>query len=277
MNDLDDLALFLDQPGVTPAMCAKYFLMRIEDGKLEDDPALATTRDFLAFLRTVRTVRRSESENGEGVYDWQGKAEAWRAFLHEFPNSPKVEAARLRLARAIYHTYRTHIGVESYDWPAAPIWGGYKRMVVERDKPFDTAPIFAALDEYDRLYPKGRYAAEIRLMRGGASIDSGDYATAITNLTGILDDSTKRDLHFDASLELAECFSRLADDTQRPRILSALRDQPRGIFYLRHFVQSETLGALLRPLEAYFREAFGAAQWNAEPRPGKDPQSHSPG
>jgi hypothetical protein len=263
MNDLDDLALFLDLPGVTPAMCAKYFPIRVEDGDIADSPDLAPASDFLAFLRTLRIPRRSENENGDGsVYDWQGDAEGWRAFLREFPHSPKAEAARLRLARAIYHTYRTHIGVESYDWPAAPTWGGYKRMVVERDKPFDAVPIFAALDDYDRLYPHGRYAAEIRLMRGGASLDSGDYATAIANLTAILDDPTKRDLHFDAALELAEGFSRLADAAQRPRILAALRDQPRGIAYLRRFLESETLGSLLRPMEPFFRETLGAEQWD---------------
>jgi hypothetical protein len=263
INDLDDLALFLDQPGVTPAMCAKYFPMRVEGGDVTDTSELAPVGDFLAFLRTSRMPKSSEDEAGDSIRDWKGDAQAWRDFLRDHPQSPKAEAARLRLARAIYHGYRTHIGVEAFHWPDAPMWDGYKHMVVTRNQSFDRDTVFAPLDDYDRHYPKGRYAAEIRLMRGGASIDVGDYATAIANLTGILDDSSKRDLHLDASLELAECFSRLSDDTQRPRILVALRNQPRGIFYLDRFIRSQTLGSILLPMEAFFRETLGPTQWDA--------------
>lgn len=262
MNDLDDLALFLAIPGVTPAMCAKYFPMRVVPGDTLDDPELAPARDFVAFLRTRAISHWSTREDESEVCDWTAVAEDWRRYLREFPNSPKAEAAHLLLARALYRDARTHVRVASYDWPEAPIWGGYNRVTVERAHPFESAPIFAALDDYDRRYPKGRYAAEVKLMRGAASIDSGDFATAIANLTAVLDDPTKRDLQVDASLQLAECFSRLWDDAQRPRILAALREQSRGIFYLDRFLRSATLGSLLRPMEAFYREFVGAPRWN---------------
>ncbi len=260
VNNLDDLDLFLKVPGVTPQMCATYFPMRLTDtADPTDNPVLEPAKDFVAFLRTIAPPQETATGPSQPP---PYTVESWREFLRLYPKSPKAEAAQLRIARAIYRTYRTKVGADVYYWPQAPIWGGYKRMTVERDKPFDPAPIFAALDDYDKAYPNGRYASEIKLMRGGASIDKGDYPTALACLVSVLDDPTKRDLHYDAALELADCFSHLADDGHRAAILEAIKSNPRATIYLHRFVDGETCGSILRPLMPFFREVIGEPVWD---------------
>jgi hypothetical protein len=241
-------------------MCAAYFPMRLtKTADSTDYPVLEPAKDFVAFLRTI--APSSETANAASKPP-PFSVESWREFVRLYPKSPKAEAAKLRIARAIYRTYRTKVGADVIYWPQAPIWGGYKCMTVVRDKPFDPAPILAALDDYDKTYPDGRYASEIKLMRGGAAIDQGDYSMAIACLVSVLDDPTKRDLHYDAALELADCFSRLADDGQRMAILQAIKSHPRAVIYLRRYVDGETCGSILRPLMPFFREEVGEAGWD---------------
>ncbi|RYD85545.1 MAG: hypothetical protein EOP84_02170 [Verrucomicrobiaceae bacterium] len=150
-----------------------------------------------------------------------------------------------------------HTGSETTDWPASPKLGGYNRIAVKRGVPFDTTQVFGALDAYTREFPSGRYAAEIRLWRGAAAIDAGDWETAIDSLVATLDDQAKRDLHLDAALNLADIFMRLIEEPEnRPEIIEVLRRNLSAQKRLRQFMYSETLGARLRCLEGYLEEQF---------------------
>ncbi len=257
INDLDDLELFMAAPGVTPQMRADYFRWRLAR-RVEgvESTAWAPAADFLSFLRNIQPLPDTQGYRPTLTND---TVAGWEEFLQKYPESPKAEAARLRMARLIYRTYRTRVGVQPFFWPESPIWNGYKRVVVKRGQPFNQRRVLAALDEYDRLHPDGHYAAEVKLMRGGAAIESGDYRTALNCLTAVLDDPAKRDLHLDASLELAELFLRLLNDHDRPKLLAAFASVPRSRVYLDRFIDGDTCGARLRPLRAFINE-FAAKQ-----------------
>jgi hypothetical protein len=186
-----------------------------------------------------------------------------REFLDAYPHSRKREAALARLAIATVRETRRHAGVVSTEWPEAPKLGGYKTVAVKRGEPFAAQRVFAALDVYDREYPNGRYAAEIRLWRGAASIDATDWKTALDLLVATLDDEAKRDLHLDAALNLSDIFMRLLDQPElRPEIIAALRENRSAQVRLRQFMHSETLGARLRCMEGFLDQQFGATDGN---------------
>jgi tetratricopeptide (TPR) repeat protein len=259
INHLDDLTLFLQEPGVTPSARAKYFAARLaKDPPDLSDREMEPWRDYLTFLALVREAP-VERDSDTGKARFRPTTERMREFLDKFPQSRKREAALARLAIARVRESRVHAGVVSTEWPEAPKLGGYKAIRVERGEPFDAARVFAALDAYDREFPNGRYAGEIRLWRGAAAIEASDWKNAIKLLVATLDDETKRDLHLDASLNLADVFMRLLEQPQiRPEIIAAIRENPSAQRRLRQFMHSETLGARLACLEGYLEDVGDA-------------------
>ncbi len=248
INDLDDLALFLDEP-TTTVMRHKYAALRFGDRRGgRDDPDLEPVADFVEYLNRIARVPDGD---GSGTHAVNDTIAGWREFLARYPESAKAEAAQFRLTRLIVRGVRTEVGVEAFFWPDSPIPNGYKRIGVRRDQPFDAGRVIAALDEYDRKFPDGRYAAEVRLLRGGVAIDAGNYARALELLTGILDDESKRDLHLDAGLGLADLFLRLIVADERVAVAEAIRGSERGRVYFERFVGGETCGSRLRPLVAW--------------------------
>lgn len=245
LNELDDLELFLSSPGVTRAVCAKYLAARgAQEPPRLDDPELQSWLDFLTFLALVR------EPGGRPM------AERMREFLENFPHSRKREAALTRLAIATVREMRS-VHVVSTKWPDAPKLGGYKALAVKRRQPFDAARAFAALDACEREFPNGRYAADLRLWRGAAAAEAGDWRRAVDLLVATLDDQSKRDLHLDAALHLAEVFMRLLEaPAARPAITAAIKTNPSAQNRLRQFMHSETMGARLRFLEGWLAEQF---------------------
>ena len=260
INHLDDLTLFLHEPGLTPSVRSKYFAARLGDGPPDpSDPEMQPWRDYLTFLALVREKPIAEDPT-TGEQRFRPISDRMREFLKKFPQSRKREAALARLAIAIVRETHVHAGVVSTSWPEAPKLGGYKAIAVKRGQRFDTKRVFAGLDAYEREFPNGRYAAEIRLWRGAASIDAGEWKTAVDLLTATLDDKTKRDLHLDAALNLADVFMRLLDQPNlRPEIIAALRGSPAAQARLHQFMHSNTLGARLRCMEDYLEQCFGAS------------------
>lgn len=260
INDLDDLTLFLQEPGLTPSVRAKYFAVRLGKAPPDvNDSELQHWRDYVAFLAIIRDVPPvAPASAGDGSI--KPMSERMKDFLATYPNSRKREAALARLAIATVHETRTHTGVKSTAWPDAPKLNGYKAIVVRRGQPFDAARVFSAIDNYEREFPNGRYKAEMRLWRGAASIDAGDWETALNLLVATLDDPSKRDLHLDASLNLADIFMRLIEQPQyRPEIIAAIAKSLSAQQRLHQFMHSETLGARLCCLEEYLQEQFAAA------------------
>lgn len=256
INHLDDLTLFLHEPGLTPSVRAKYFAARLSDASPGlDDPEMQPWLDYLTFLALTREQGPEDPATGKQIV--RPMSERMREFLNKFPRSRKREAALARLAVATVREARGHTGVVSTEWPEAPKLGGYKEVTTQGGEPFDARTVFSTLDAYEQEYPNGRYAAEMRLWRGAVSINISDWNAAIDLLTATLDDGTKRDLHLDAALNLADVFMRLLEKPEtRPAIIAALVRNPSARNRLKQFVYSETLGARLRCLEKYLEEMY---------------------
>ncbi len=241
INGLDDLALFMERP-TSPATRAKYFALRLKGAPVAgDDPDFSAVRDFVDYRR-----RAMPGSGGDTIA-------GWREFLGQFPDTPKAEAARFRLMRLICRRYRTQVSVDRFDWPEAPVWNGYTRVEVRRDVPFDSEVVFGVLDEYAARHPGGRYAAEVRLLRAGAEIEVGNFSNGMSLLAELLEDQSKRDLHLDASLALAEIFLRLLDSDHRDAVAAALRGDDRAMKYFERFVRGGTCGSRLAPMVDWVR------------------------
>ena len=86
-----------------------------------------------------------------------------RDFLAKYPRSHKREAAMFVLARAIYSLSCPYIVCVTDPTSG----GGGDRMVdvvqkAHRVELFDSKRVLQALDNYDREFPNGRYAADVR-------------------------------------------------------------------------------------------------------------------
>lgn len=260
INDLDDLMLFLHEPGTTPAVRAKYFAARLADEPPSlDDPELQPWRDYLTFLALIRE-RPIFDDPMTGERRFRPISERMREFLEKFPQSHKREAALARLAIATVREMHGHTGTQDSAWPQAPRLGGYKVMATTRgSQPFDAKRAFDTLAAYEREFPNGRYAAEMTLWRGVASIDAHDWKRAVNLLVATLD-GKNRDLHLDAALNLADIFMRLLDEPERrAEIVAALRGNASAQKRLHQFMESKTLGARLRSLDGWLSEQLAEA------------------
>ncbi len=261
MNHIDDLSLFLHEPGLTPSVRAKYFAARLAERPPDiSDPEMQPWSDYLAFLALVREEPSVENPQ-TGERRSRPMSKRMREFLDKFPASKKREAAMARLAIAGVRESRVHCGAVYAEWPEAPTLSGYLAVGAERGLPFDAKRVFAGLDAYEHEYPRGRYLADVRLWRGAASIDAGDWKTAVDLLVATLDDKTKSDLHLDAALNLADVFMRLLVTPEvRPEIIAAIRENPSAQKRLAQFAHSNTLGARLSCLDDYLKEQFGSGE-----------------
>ena len=64
-------------------------------------------------------------------------------------------------------------------WPASGYYDDGAIIVDQRQEPFDPRRIGAALNAYDREFPHGRYAADIRNLRGLLAWRTQDWGLAI--------------------------------------------------------------------------------------------------
>lgn len=243
MNALDDVELIARHapeslPHLAPYF-ARFFLTPFgQTPQPEPDDATHPLADFIAYRLILQGPTPFES--------WEKRAGQWQQYLAERPHSLKTEAAELQLARAVMRQYRGAAGAENHVWPDAPFKGAYIGIFVHREKPFEAAPVFAALDRYEMEYPQGRYLTDIRLMRGAASIDAGDYTTALRLLCGILNDEGHRELHLDAGLNLAQCFELLHEPARRMPLAKAIANDAEALQKFRQFAFSPTCGHRLR-------------------------------
>jgi hypothetical protein len=133
--------------------------------------------DYLEFSRIgliagVRTELQTDivdPKNDEAKVtltsrDYPGMEKMARAFLEKYPHSHKREAALFVLARSVQALSRPNICDIR-----VPVTGTKPEEdvfdVVQKSyqpEPFDPKRVLAALDAYDRAYPSGRYAAEVR-------------------------------------------------------------------------------------------------------------------
>ena len=81
---------------------------------------------------------------------------------------------------------------------------GYWGLTRPRTPEAETPKALAAIEAYEKEFPHGRYAAEMRLWRGALALDRREWVEALTLLNATLDDREHRDLQVDAAMNLAD-------------------------------------------------------------------------
>ncbi len=256
LNHLDDLTLFLSEPGVTAEERAAYFGFRLHPEPFGTPPAaLKRWGDYVTFLNLVRETGPIDPDTDR--MNVRPMTVRMREFLEKFPKSRKREAAMARLAIASVRESHGHAGVADLEYDEPPLLSGGQTVRLARVHPERLAEARAAVDAYQREFPKGRYAIDVRLWRGALAIDEKDWPRALRDLTATLDEPHQDDLYLDASLNLGCALLQLLDQPdQRVALLAALREQPAAQRRLWQFMAGETPGARLRVLEGFLREAL---------------------
>ena len=215
------------------------------------NPAMQPVADYLEFSRIglkagdrilVKTdIPDLKGDDGEGSYtsrDYPGMEKMAREFLQKYPRSHKREAALFVIARSVQglsHPYVYDAGV------AVP--GAEDRAdkfdVVQKSylrEPFDPKRVLGALDDYDREFPHGRYAAENRNLRAMTRWRMHEWGPALDLTLAQLDDKTKLDLQPEAAVRLANIFAELAQAEHRADVLDAIRSRPAAMLQLKLFL-----------------------------------------
>jgi TolA-binding protein len=220
-----------------------------EIDKAEKSPALESYHDYVDFCRIglvagkrieVKTDIPGGKEPDGATYhsrDFQKLEKMTRDFLAKYPHSHKREAAIFILARAIYSLSCPYILCIAV--PAAPTDPhGLTEIVhkLHRVEPFDPKRVMQAFDDYDREFPNGRYAADVRDMRAATFWRMGQFDKALNLTLAQITDKVSGDLLGDAETRLANIFAELANVQHRPQVLEAIRARPACIPYLAAYV-----------------------------------------
>ncbi|WP_009966093.1 hypothetical protein [Verrucomicrobium spinosum] len=254
INALDGTDLMLNQASPDLDAVKRYFL-HIGGPPVEEPPVIAgipvrtTASDGLEDIRAYQTAAAGMEEDRNKPDRWSLQETRWQNYLAAYPKSLKREAAQFQLARAVTRQYRTWTHVQNRNWPDAPFMGRYVHLVVEREKPFEAARPNAALDEYRKAYPQGRYLADVQLLRAGVAVDAGDYPLALRLLCSALADENHKELHMDAALALAQCFELLHDPEPRLALAKAIAADPAAWDRFTAFTHSASCGQRLRVYE----------------------------
>ena len=239
------------------------------------DPKMKAIADYLEFLDAAVVANQFIDVEFEGA-DKDGEAYTYRsrdysllaektsAFLAKHPKSRKREAALLLHARALYHSSRPTVFKKEVTWPAAPRWEGGYLATVQQLAPFEPKRILAALDQYDREFPRGLYAAEIRDYRAAVALRQHEWKSALEWTLAQLDDSAKPGLQVNAANRLGQLFAQLADERHRADILAAIKPGKRARERLGEYLDYDSDIHPLASMKTWMREQIGA-----KPGPGK--------
>lgn len=204
-------------------------------------PAMKAVADYLDVCRiALKAAARAEiktdvpdakEEDGKAVYtsrDYAGIERMAREFLQKFPRSNKREATVFVLARAVQAQSRPYIMNVGLPMPGSDGKDGLVDVVAKpfEHEAFDPKRVFAALDDYDREFPNGRYAADVRNLRAYALWRTHDWAKALDLTLAQFFDSAKPELQPEAALRIANIFAALEDAESRAEVLDALRARP---------------------------------------------------
>jgi TolA-binding protein len=174
--------------------------------------------------------------------DYAGMEKMAREFLAKYPRSKKREAALFVLARSVHalsRPYVTFAGVPLSGTPPQDALVEIQLKSYQREA-FDPKRVLGALDDYDREYPKGRYAAEVRNLRAMTLWRMHDWPAALDLTLAQFSDATKPDLQPEAGLRLANIFAALEDSQSRADLLEAIRARPAAIPLLKKFLDASS-------------------------------------
>jgi hypothetical protein len=246
VDDLDDLASAAGAPGIQPALFREYSSIRLS--RNAPPPAAGEwlpLAPWLAFLDRIRPVQRpdgSETANNDTV-------ESWEAYLREFPDGPKSEAASLRLLRKKVRAVCPIPQVRAFHFPDAPIPNGYKQLTRAKECPAPRlAELMNSLDAHESRFPGGRYRADLRVLRAAVAMQRKDYQPALKCLAEVLADRAHPELRMDASLYFSELSLRLLDPHERPAVAAAFRTERPALTFLKNLAHGDTCLFRLRPL-----------------------------
>jgi hypothetical protein len=123
-------------------------------------------------------------------------------------------------------------------------------------EPFDPKRVTKALDDYDREFPNGRYAADVRDMRAATFWRMNQWDKALDLTLTQIADKTSAELLGNAETRLANIFADLANVEHRPQLLEAIRARPACIPYLAAYVgtASNDRAHPLRYLQQYLSD-----------------------
>lgn len=249
VDDLDDLASAAESPGIQPALFREYASIR--RSRTTPPPAagewlpLAPWLGFLDRIRIVRLPDGTERANND-------TAESWERYLREFPDSPKSEAASLRLLRIKVRAVCPIPQVQAFHFPEAPIPNGYKRLSRGTDREIpELAVLVKSLDTHEARFPGGRYLADMRLLRAALATRAREYPLALKCLVEVLADPAHPELRMNAALHFSELSLRLLDPHERPAVAAAFRNQRSALPFLKNLVHGDSCLFRLRPLIAW--------------------------
>jgi hypothetical protein len=275
VNFVDDLAQFFSEPTITREMQKIYVPIRFDvlesNGWVQEDspkrnddeirakieaalknPAMQPVADYLEFCRigltagdrtTVETdIVDPKADNGKASYtsrDHAGMEKMARDFLKKYPRSHKREAALFVIARSVQALSRPYVCDIGIPVPGT-LPSDYNFDIVQKSyqrEAFDPQRVLGALDDYDREFPRGRYAAENRNLRAMTSWRMHQWGPALDLTLAQLDDKSKPDLHPEAAVRLANIFADLAQAEYRADLVDAIRSRPGAILRLKQFLE----------------------------------------
>ena len=292
VNLLDDLSLFLSEPDPGAGVRERYVKLRfrflresaigggysVAEERLNADeelgaairtaaagPEVKPVADYFEFLNLAVfanhfifvKLKSTDKDGGADTYrthDYPLLARLAAAFLEKYPKSKKREAAMLLHARAVFQSSKQVEARKYVTWPQAVRWEGGIEISVTAQEPFDAKRVTAALDDYDRAFPRGRYAADIRDCRAAVALRMRDWKTALDLTLAQFDDRDAGALFTSAGNRLGEIFALLADEKSRADLLAVIKANPRGRELLAKYVADESDAHPLRYMKAWLRE-----------------------
>lgn len=247
IDRLDDLAAAASLPDITVAEFADY-----ANGNHDSlPPQFKSLLDFRDRLR----ILKDENDNDKGPAN--DTIAGWREFLETYPDSPKREAASLRLTRLIARQSRGTLLVRAFHFPEAPIPNGYKRIEPERPQPANPQATLDAILNHQANHSTGRYQDDLDLLRAGALTDANNPSEALMLLEKILANPAQRDLHPVALLNLGEIALDLLDPAKRTRTAAALRSHPASLSLVKRLILGDTCLSRLHPLLPWLEDRAG--------------------
>lgn len=241
-------------------------------------PLLTPVADYVDFIKATRTARTTIpiptsdfDKNGEPVEistkDYGTLEREMRHFLAKYPSSRKREAARLMLARAVHWLttpIRTTLEVRTEEASDRDTPGDFRTVVNTYWREgfgLALARQMEPLDAYDREFPEGKYAAEIRDFRGAAARLRRDWDMTLDLTLAQLGDELHPDLQPEAAVRLSNIFAELADPDEHSAVLEAIRARPLAVQRLQQYLTATWTyrDHPLRFLGGYLSEHLGIA------------------
>jgi hypothetical protein len=162
-----------------------------------------------------------------------------RDFLKKYPRSHKREAALFVIARSVQALSRPFVCNVALEAPGS-VPADENFDIVQKSyqrEAFDSKRVLGALDDYDREFPHGRYAAENRNLRAMTLWRMHGWGQALDMTLAQLDDKAKPDLQPEAAVRLANIFADLAQAENRADLVDAIRSRPTAILRLKQFLE----------------------------------------